>query len=73
MTLYVSKVATFRQQGAMPRSTFVQGLIVGASLMIGTWGGKLVVRRISAHAFRLLLDAVMLVSGCALIWSGVRG
>ena len=72
VALYVSKVVTFRQQGAMPATTFVQGLIVGASLMAGTWLGKLVVQRLSVQAFRRLLDAVMGIAGCALIWNGLR-
>ena len=70
--LYVTKVATFRQLGAMPGDIFVKGVVVGASLMVGTWAGKAVVRRLSPELFRRLLDGVMLCSGLALIWTGVR-
>ena len=70
--LYVAKVVTFRQLGAMPSEIFVKGLVVGASLMAGTWGGKLIVRRLSADVFRRVLDGVMLCSGLALIWNGLR-
>ncbi len=72
LTLYVSKVITFQRFGAMPMSTFVKGLLVGSSLMIGTYAGKAVVKRMSADAFHHVLDGVLLCAGVALIWSAVR-
>ncbi|MEO8936426.1 MAG: sulfite exporter TauE/SafE family protein [Burkholderiaceae bacterium] len=72
MTLYISKVIAFRSFGAMPLDIFAKGLLVGTSLMVGTYAGKAVVTRISADVFRHLLDAVLLCAGLALIWSGIR-
>ena len=72
LTLYVSKVITFRHFGAMPLGTFVKGLLVGASLMVGTYAGKAVVLRMRADAFHHVLDGVLLVSGVALVWSAVH-
>ena len=72
MTLYISKVIAFRQFGAMPLAIFAKGLLVGASLMAGTYGGKAVVSRISAQVFRHVLDVVMLCSGLALIWTAIH-
>jgi uncharacterized membrane protein YfcA len=71
LSLYISKVVTFRALGALPLPTFAKGLLVGASLMAGTYGGKTVVMRISPDAFRHALDGVMLVAGVALIWAAV--
>ncbi len=73
MTLYVSKVIAFRSLGAMPAATFAKGLLVGASLMAGTYAGKAVVLRMSPDAFRHVLDVVMAIAGVALIvdaWHG---
>jgi uncharacterized membrane protein YfcA len=67
LVLYVSKVATFRQLGAAPLEILLQGGIVGASLMVGTYGGKAVLQRLKVGAFNRMLDAVMLVSGFALL------
>jgi uncharacterized protein len=72
LALFVSKVATFRQLGALPQSTLLQGGVVGASLMAGTYVGKAIVARIGPHAFQQVLDAVMLVSGLSLLWAAVR-
>jgi uncharacterized protein len=72
MILYITKVLTFRSLGAMPFDIFAKGLLVGSSLMIGTYGGKAVVKRMSVHVFGHVLDVVMFVAGIALIWNAVR-
>jgi len=69
LALFASKVATFRELGALPASTMLQGGIVGASLMIGTYGGKAIVTRMRPHVFQHVLDALMLVSGLSLLWA----
>lgn len=72
LALYLSKVTTFRQLGALPADTLLQGAIVGSSLMAGTYAGKAFVMRISPHAFSLMLDALMLCSGLSLLWAATR-
>jgi uncharacterized membrane protein YfcA len=72
LALYLSKVATFRQLGALSTDTLLQGAIVGSSLMAGTYVGKAFVARISPHAFSLLLDGLMLCSGLSLLWAAIR-
>jgi uncharacterized membrane protein YfcA len=72
LALYVSKVATFQQLGAMPLSTLLQGVIVGASLMLGTYAGKVIVLRLHPSAFPWMLDALMLFSGLSLLWAAWR-
>ena len=72
MTLYISKGLTFRGLGAMPAATFLKGLLVGSSLMVGTYGGKAIVKRLSVRFFHRLLDAVMFCAGLSLIWTALR-
>ena len=67
--LYVAKVITFREFGAMPLDIFIKGLLVGASLMAGTFIGKAVVLKMSNQAFQHLLDALLLCSGISLLWA----
>jgi uncharacterized membrane protein YfcA len=67
LALLISKVATFKQLGALPWPSIVQGLIVGASVMAGTFIGKHIVQRISLHAFQHLLDLMLLCAGLTLI------
>jgi hypothetical protein len=56
----------------MPLPVIVQGLITGASLMAGAWLAKRFVLRLRPDRFRLLMDALMLVSGLTMLWAGVR-
>lgn len=72
LLLYVSKVITFRELGAMPLSIFLQGLLVGSSLMAGTFLGKTLVLRMSDRTFQHLLDLLLLCSGLSLLWAAVQ-
>lgn len=70
--MYVAKVATFQAFGALPAEVVVQGLIVGATLMAGSFAGRVVVLKLSAAAYRSLIDALMLCSGLSLLWAALR-
>ncbi|MGA2087465.1 MAG: sulfite exporter TauE/SafE family protein [Stellaceae bacterium] len=71
LVLYVAKVSTFRAFGALPLTVMLQGLIAGSSLMVGAFAGKAVVLRMSTDVFEHVLDAMLLVAGCALLWAAV--
>lgn len=70
--LYVSKIITFGEFGAMPPDIFIKGLLVGTSLMVGTFVGKIVMLKLSDQAHRYLLDALLLFSGLSLLWAALR-
>lgn len=72
LLLYVSKVLTFRELGAMPLSIFLQGLLVGASLMAGTFIGKIFVMKMRDSHFQRLLDLLLLASGLSLLWAAIH-
>jgi len=72
LALMVSKVVTFRQLGALPLPSIVRGLIIGASVMAGSFVGKSLVQRMSVHAFHHILDGVLLCSGLSLLWAALR-
>jgi uncharacterized membrane protein YfcA len=69
LALMISKAATFRELGALPSPAIMQGLIIGSSVMAGSFAGKSVVQRMSLHTFQYILDAVLLCSGLALLWA----
>jgi len=71
LLVYASKVVTFHEFGALPSSILLQGLVVGASLMAGTFAGKAVVLRMSPSTFQHLLDGLLLCSGLALLWTAM--
>jgi uncharacterized membrane protein YfcA len=72
LLIYVTKVTTFERFGALSQETFIKGLIVGSSLMAGTFVGKYLVMRMSAETFAKLLDLMLLCSGLALLWAAYR-
>jgi uncharacterized membrane protein YfcA len=69
LMLYVSKVLTFGGLGALPPPLLIKGLLVGASLMAGTFIGKIVMLKLSDKAHQHLLDVLLLCSGLSLLWA----
>lgn len=72
LSIYVAKVTTFQTLGALSQETFIKGLIVGSSMMAGTFVGKYLVLRMSADTFMKLLDLLLLCSGLALLYAAWR-
>jgi uncharacterized protein len=70
--MYVAKVATFQALGALPMEVLVEGLLVGATLMAGSFAGRWVVLALSPSAYRNLIDGLMLCSGLSLVWAALR-
>jgi uncharacterized membrane protein YfcA len=67
MAIGITKAITFRRFDALPLETVANGLIVGASLMAGSWLAKGFVLRLDASQFRLLMDCLLLGAGVVLL------
>ena len=72
LALFVTKVTTFRELGALPLPSIVRGLAIGLAVMAGSFIGKAVVRRMSPHLFQSALDLLLVCSGLSLIWQALR-
>jgi uncharacterized membrane protein YfcA len=72
LALYVSKVVTFQELGALPSEMMVHGIIVGASLMLGTFASKAIVQRMSIISFQYVLDILLFGSGLSLLWAAIH-
>ncbi|MBE1442409.1 sulfite exporter TauE/SafE family protein [Paenibacillus sp. OAS669] len=69
LAIYFSKIATFRELGALPADMILKGVIVGSSLMLGTFGAKAIVKRMNAASFHYVLDVLLFCSGISLLWA----
>ncbi|CAH0121419.1 MULTISPECIES: sulfite exporter TauE/SafE family protein [unclassified Paenibacillus] len=69
LALYSSKVVTFQELGALPIELILQGVMIGASLMLGTFVAKRIVKRMSIASFRYVLDGLLLCSGLSMLWT----
>ncbi len=70
--MYVTKSLVFQNFGALPWDTALKGLIVGSSVMAGSWLSKRIVLRMDAAHFRLVMDAMMLVAGATMLVSALH-
>lgn len=65
----MTKALVFRRFDALPVETVVKGLVIGASLMIGSRLAKRFVLALDPDQFRTLMDALLVCAGLVLIWA----
>ncbi|MFT5508944.1 MAG: putative membrane protein YfcA [Hyphomicrobiaceae bacterium] len=71
LAMFLSKAAAFRSFGALPTETITNGIIVGISLMAGTYIAKHLLHSINEAVFDGLMDVLLLVAGIAMIMSAL--
>ncbi|MCJ0764844.1 sulfite exporter TauE/SafE family protein [Variovorax terrae] len=72
LAVYLSKAATFHHLGALPLEIAGKGLIIGSTLVAGSFFAKRFVRQLDAEKFRLLMDALLLLAGLTMLWAALR-
>jgi uncharacterized membrane protein YfcA len=65
--MYAAKAAAFRTFGVLPDTIVVQALVIGTSLMAGSFFSKRLLLRLPAAYFYLLMDGVLLGSGLTML------
>ena len=68
MAIGITKAVVFQRFDALPLETVARGLVVGASLMVGSRLAKGFVLRLDAHQFRTLMDCLLAGAGLVLLW-----
>jgi len=68
MAIGITKAIVFQRFNALPLETVGRGLIIGATLMIGSRLAKGFVIRLDAHQFRTLMDCLLAAAGLVLLW-----
>ena len=65
------KSLVFRTYGVLPWETIARGLLVGASLMVGSWFAKTIVMRMDARHYAGILEAMMVLAGLSMIYAAL--
>jgi uncharacterized protein len=68
MAVGITKTIVFQRFDALPPETALRGMIVGASVMAGSWVARGFVLRLDAQQFRSLMDGLLLCAGGVLVW-----
>jgi uncharacterized protein len=67
LAVYISKTIVFRSFGALPSDIIYKGLIIGSSLMVGSFVAKRLVLKLKAEQFSVLIEGLLLVSGLTML------
>jgi uncharacterized protein len=68
MAIGITKAVVFQRFNALPWETVARGVVIGATLMIGSRLAKRFVLRLDAHQFRVLMDCLLAGAGLMLLW-----
>jgi uncharacterized protein len=68
MAIGITKAIVFQRFNALPWETVARGVVIGATLMIGSRLAKGFVLRLDAHQFRVLMDCLLAGAGLMLLW-----
>jgi uncharacterized membrane protein YfcA len=68
MAIGLTKAVVFHRFDVLPPETVARGLIVGASVMLGSWIAKGFVIRLEPEQFRTLMDCLLFGAGLVLLW-----
>lgn len=71
LAVYVAKATVFHQFGALPAAVLFEGLVVGSTLMAGSWFSKRFVLKLDAGRFRLLMDGMLVVAAATMLWAAL--
>ena len=63
----LTKTLTFHTFGALTTATLARGLIVGSSLMVGSWISKRILQSIDAHRFQFIIEIMMVAAGLSML------
>jgi len=66
--IYLVKIATFAQLGALTVNVVIPGILIGATLSFGAYLGKVFVLKISESTFHHLISVMLLIAGLSLLW-----
>jgi hypothetical protein len=64
----LTKAIVFQHFDALPPETILRGLVIGASLMLGSRLAKRFVLRLDADQFLLIMDLLLAGAGLVLLW-----
>jgi uncharacterized membrane protein YfcA len=65
--MHLTKSLTYSRYAALTRVELLQGLALGASLVLGSWTGRALLGRIPERGFAWLVEAMLIVSAVTLI------
>jgi uncharacterized protein len=68
MAIGITKAIVFQRFNALNWDTVGRGLVIGASLMVGSRLAKMFVLRLDANQFRLIMDLLLASAGLVLLW-----
>lgn len=62
LVLYIGKISTFAQLGALGSAVITRGLVIGIALMIGPFVTRNLVRRVHPRHYAILIDLVLVIA-----------
>lgn len=73
LVLYVGKMCTFGELGALNQAVVIRGLVIGIALMVGPFATRAIVRRTHQRHYALLIDLVLVAAAAGMLMATLTG
>ena len=65
--MHLTKSLAYGRYSALSLGDFLRGLILGGSLVLGSWTGRIIIARLPQRGFSLLVEILLMVSAMSLL------
>jgi len=65
--MHLTKSLAYGSYSALSLGDFLRGLILGGSLVLGSWTGRIIIARLPQRGFSLLVEILLMVSAMSLL------
>ena len=70
VTMHLAKLVAYREARILPLHAVVVGLLLGPTMVLGSFTGKKIVQRLPEKVFVLIIEATLLAAGALFLWRG---
>lgn len=70
VTMHLAKLIAYRSARVLPLHALVVGLLLGPTMVLGSFLGKKIVQRLPEKVFVAIIEVTLLIAGALFLWKG---
>lgn len=72
LIMHLTKTFVYNKYSLIGQTELYYGLLIGTTMIIGSWTGKKIIEKLSRDTFIILVEILLIISGLHMIITGLR-